>query len=141
MPMARPKSKLTLFIESTPLSTPTAEVVARAKAEGYQTSESNVQRVRQVMRKSSAAPSISKPAAKSAKAKPAPTRKAKAKKSKRAKPMATKPVVAPRSPAAPAAPAPAPAANVAALRKLVLELGLRTSEAVLKDLRARLASL
>jgi hypothetical protein len=48
--MARPQSELTKFLLSLPTSLSTAEVVAKAKQRGMKTSESNVNRVRQMAR-------------------------------------------------------------------------------------------
>jgi hypothetical protein len=49
--MARPQSDLTKFLLSLPTSLSTAEAVAKAKEKGMETSESNVNRVRQMGRR------------------------------------------------------------------------------------------
>jgi hypothetical protein len=61
--MARPVSKTTKFILALPRTMPVKEVLAKAKASGHKTSESNVHRVRRLhgRAKSSATPAATKP--------------------------------------------------------------------------------
>jgi hypothetical protein len=67
--MARPISKTTKFILALSRTMPAKEVLAKAKASGFKTSESNVHRVRRLHgRRSSAASSGHKPSLATAKA-------------------------------------------------------------------------
>jgi hypothetical protein len=68
--MARPISKTTKFILALPRTMPVKEVLAKAKASGHKTSESNVHRVRRLhgRAKSPATPPVPAAAAKPARA-------------------------------------------------------------------------
>jgi hypothetical protein len=77
--MARPISKTTKFILSLPKTLSVREVLAKAKAGGMKTSESNIHRVRRLHRKGSKATTKHKSPARAAKsARPAKTRGASA---------------------------------------------------------------
>jgi hypothetical protein len=97
--MARPQSELTKLIMSLPSDLPVAEVLAKAKEAGMETTDSNVSRVRAEVKKKASKPvAAKKPAAK----KPVVAKKPAAKKPA-AKKVASKPSA--KKTAAPAKPA------------------------------------
>jgi hypothetical protein len=117
--MARPISALTTLIRALPKDLPVADVIAKAKAAGHETSESNVSRVRKM--------AGSKPASL-----PRPTAKKAARPSKAA---SSKPAAGPRKTAAPGT---AKSAGVSKSAFIRLHPNLSTADVIAKGKAAGL---